>query len=128
MKVTDPACHRRVHPLHVDRTPYRPLRRPTELCTTLHGGWVGDRGWGSLSVSVSVKDWLLVPNGPNATVLEYSSVPVRVLSSQAIKRDMSSTWRAINTVTKFLSPLNGNFLSEPALDVFNVHFMFVVFK
>ena len=82
-------------------------------------GMGGGRG---LGVALCVKDWLLVPNGPKA-VLEYSSVPVRVLSLQAIKRDRSSTWRAINTLTKCLSPLNGNFLSEPALDVFNVHFM-----
>ena len=90
------------------------------------GGGQG-RGWG-LSLCVSVKDWLLGPNGPNATVLEYSSVRLRVLSLQAIKQDMSPTWRAIDTLTKGLSPLNGNFLSEPALDVFNVHVMFVVSK
>ena len=44
------------------------------------------------------------------------------------KADMSSMWRAINTLTKGHSPVNSNLRSEFTPDVFNAHFVSVVSK
>ena len=44
------------------------------------------------------------------------------------KADMSSMWRAINTLTKGHSPVNNNLRPELTPDVFNAHFVSVVSK
>ena len=44
------------------------------------------------------------------------------------KADMSSMWRAINTLTKGHSPVNNNLPSELTLHVFNAYFVSVVSK
>ena len=44
------------------------------------------------------------------------------------KADMSSMWRAINTLTKGHSPVNSNLRSEFTPDVFNARFVSVVSK
>ena len=44
------------------------------------------------------------------------------------KADKSSMWRVINTLTKGHSPVNNNLPSELTLDVFNAHFVSVVFS
>jgi len=44
------------------------------------------------------------------------------------KADISSMWRAINTLTKGHSPVNDNLPSELTPDVFNAHFVSVVSK
>ena len=44
------------------------------------------------------------------------------------KADISSMWRAINTLTKGHSPANNNLPSELTPDVFNAHFVSVVSK
>ena len=44
------------------------------------------------------------------------------------KADISSMWRAINTLTKGHSPVNSNLRSEFTPDVFNAHFVSVVSK
>ena len=44
------------------------------------------------------------------------------------KADISSMWRAINTLTKGHSPANNNLPSELTPDVFNAHFVSVVYK
>ena len=44
------------------------------------------------------------------------------------KADISSMWRAINTLTKGHSPVNNNLASELTSDVFSAHFISVASK